>query len=508
MTKKICAFRAGKYLPLILLAFLFSNCAKKKHPEKYIPRDAAVVTTLDIQNMALKVMDLNLLFDEHMFWNITPTDRKTQEFDTVGEVPFIESGLDFVSRFYMISSFSEGENPSYLGLILPLADHGSFRKFAVSRSSQKMTVSPNNVHYTYLKRGGVLGWNKEVAVYLVASERRLDKTLEGELFRIFSLKEDHQLVNFYPTFKTLQERTFDVGFWVNLKHLKYSPFPVFRYLAKGTLDEGIYTGMLNFNDGAINISTNLSTEQTGEDIHILKPSVTTDIWDHVAGEKIAGVACLGLNMNTIYNEFQSEGLMTQSNNYLSFFNITIEELLDHLSGDMATVLLPAKEGSDKERFIIEIGMKNQEVSDKLVKSLSDMGFLKSQGENFLLMNKFHLVEKPEILLLTNDEELIGTNFDPASKATEFKSKAKQYSMIFYMDFGTIPPYLVHQYGAQLESFSLNIEEIESIEVLQGALVNQQASGSVKILFLDKETNSLLQIVNYVKNMSEEAEVGA
>jgi Domain of unknown function (DUF4836) len=493
------------FLPLVLL---FSNCTKKKHPEKYLPRDAAVVTVLDIQNMALKVMDLNLLFDERMFWNITPDETGKNKPDTAGEVPFIESGLDFVSRFYMISSFGEQDNPSYLGLILPLADHSSFRKFAVSRSNQKMTVSPNNVHFTYLKRGGILGWNKEVAVYLVATERRLDNTLEGELFRIFSLNAEHQLVNFYPSFKELQSRTFDVGFWINMKHLKNSPFPVARYLAKGTLDEGIYTGMVNFNDGAIDISTNLTTEETGTDIHILKKDIDSEIWNHVAGEKISGVACLGLNMKTIFDEFESEGIISQSNNYLSFFNITLEELLDHLSGDLSAVILPPGEGDNKERFLIEIGMKNQEVSDKLIESLKDMGFLKPNGENYLLMNKFHLVEKPEKLLLTNDEGLIQTSFDPASQATGFKGKSKQYSMIFYLDFLSIPDYLAAQYGAQLESFSLNVEELESIEFLQGSLINQQAAGSIKILFIDKETNSLRQIVNYVKRMSEEGKVGA
>ena len=137
-----------------------------------------------------------------------------------------------------------------------------------------------------------------------------------------------------------------------------------------------------------------------------------------------------------------------------------------------------------------------------------MGFLKADGENYLLMNRFNLVEKPKKLMLTNDPKLIQTSFDPASQATRFKGKCKQYSLIFYLDFISIPKYLTSQYGAQLKSFSLNVEELESIEFLQGALIDQQASGSIKILFLDRETNSLLQIVNYVKRMSEKAQMGA
>ncbi len=502
------ARRANCFYLVFAGLILLAGCAKKKHPEKYLPRDVAVVTTLDIKNMATKVMDLSLLFDEHMFWNITPNGEKIQQVDTIGEVPFIESGLDFVSRFYMISSFSEGENPSYLGLILPLADHRLFRKFAVSRSDQKVTVSPNNVHFTYLKRGGVLGWNKEVAVYLVAGERRLDYTLEGELFRLFSLREDHQLVNFYPSFHELQDRSYDIGFWINLKHLKYSPFPVARYLAKGTLEEGIYTGLVNFNDGAIDINTELRTNEEGENIHILKENIDSEVWEHVMGERIAAVAGLGLNMNTLYDEFKSEGVFGQANNYLSFFGITLEELLDHLSGDIATILLPPNEEIDQERFLVEIGMKNEEVSDKLITSLTGMGFLQENNANYLLMNKFHLVKKPDKLILTNDPKLLGSSFDPESQATVFKGKCKEYALIFFLDFLTVPEYLVHQYGNQLESFSIDVDEIESVELLQGALKDKRASGSVKIQFKDREANSLLQIVNYVKRISKGQYEGA
>ena len=500
----------GKRLALftICLAMLFSACSKKKHPEKYIPRDAAIVTTLDIQNMAVKVMDLNLLFDEHMFWNITPQVDQTNLVDTTGEIPIIESGLDFVSRFYLITGFSEGEVPSYMGLILPLADHRAFRKFAVSRSDQKMTVSPNNVHYTYLKRGGIMGWNKEVAVYLVAGERRLDATLEGELFRIFSLREDHMLVNYYPSFGELQQRSYDIGFWMNLKHLKHSPLPITRYLAQGTLEDGTYTGVVNFNDGSIDISTSLETSEKGEEVHVLKKSIDLEVWDHIAGEKISAAVCLGLNMQTIYDEFKADGIFTQANSYLSFLNITLEDLIGHLSGDISAILLDPKEEGEDHRFFVELGMKDQEVSDQIVNRLKELGVLSPDEDAYLLMNKFTLVEKSKKLLLTNDPDLKSTTFDPGSEATAFRTKAENNSLIFYLDFQSIPDYLLNQYGSQLQSFSLNVDQLESIQVLQGSLIDQKAVGSVKIQFLDKETNSLLQIVNYVKEISKAEDVGA
>ncbi len=458
--------------------------------------------------MAVKVMDLNLLFDEHMFWNITPQADPGIVSDTIGEIPIIESGLDFVSRFYLVSGFSEGEVPSYMGLILPLADHRAFRKFAVSRSDQKMTVSPNNVHYTYLRRGGIMGWNKEVAIYLVAGERRLDSSLEGELFRMFSLREDHMLVNFYPSFGQLQERSYDIGFWMNLKHLKHSPLPITRYLAQGTLEDGTYTGVVNFNDGAVDITTTLETSEKGEEVHVLKNSIDLEVWDHIASEKISAAACLGLNMETIYEEFKADGIFNQANSYLSFLNITLEDLIGHLSGDISAILLEPKEEGEDHRFFIELGMKDQEVSDQIINRLKELGVLSPNRDAYLLMNKFTLVEKKKKLLLTNDSDLKDTQFDPGSDAMTFKNKADQNSLIFFLHFPSIPDYLLNQYGNQLQSFSLNVDQLESIQVLQGSLMDQKAEGSVKIQFLDHETNSLLQIVNYVKEMSSSEEEGA
>jgi len=144
----------------------------------------------------------------------------------------------------------------------------------------------------------------------------------------------------------------------------------------------------------------------------------------------------------------------------------------------------------------------------LVTSLTGMGFLQENKDHYLLMNKFHLVKKPDKLILTNDPKLLGSSFDPESQATVFKGKCKEYALIFFLDFLTVPEYLVHQYGSQLELFSINVDEIESVELLQGALKDQKATGSVKIQFKDRETNSLLQIVNYVKRISEGQYEGA
>lgn len=493
---------------LVLGTIILSSCAKTKQPDKYIPRDAAMVATFDLQELALNVADLNLLFDEHMFWNITPQRDQTYVADTSKGIPLLQAGINIIGKFYLISGFSEGESPNYLGLIFPLSDHRDFRKFAASRSDQKMTVSPNNVHYTYLRQGGIIGWNKEVAVYLVAGERRLDRTLEGELFRIFSLREDHQLVNYFPSFKKLQEKSFDIGFWMNLKHMKNSPFPIARYFAQGTLEEGTYSGVVNFVEGAIDISTTLESPSAGDSIHILKNKVDLEVWDHIAGESISAVACLGLDMETIHTEFKNDGILNQANNYLGFLNITMEDLMSHLSGDLSGIILEPREEGGDHRFFVEIGMKDPEVSDKIVGRLKELGLLHKEGQNYKLMNNFTLVEKEQKLLFTNDDQLTRMTFDPASQATQFKSKAEQNSLIFYLHFPSIPDYLLHQYGNQLESFSLNVDELESIEIIQGALEDRKAQGTIKIQFLNHEENSLSQIVNYVQEMYRSDNIGA
>ncbi len=494
------AMKSCIYCLLLLPLVINTSCSKKVNHEKHIPSNASVVAVLDVQKMTIKAFDMSLLLEQNMF------DQKEQDKNQKKTVPIEESGIDFLDKSYIIAHVADNEADNYVGIIMPLNDPYKFREFAVSYAIKKPGEGTSNVSYVIVGDGAILGWNTESAIYLLNQSVKNEAAITSELFRLFDLPESNQMTLQNESFRKAQEEDFDISVWMDLNRLNKYRNPLGMIIPGQRVSKGIYNAWIDFEKGAMNVRTRYYVSETESQTKrdgalVLKETVNKNLLTGIEEKRILGSFNLGLNIPLIRSQMKEDGMLDSTQTYLDLMNTNTREILDMLSGDMASVLLDNQDDTD---FFIALGIKDEATCAKIIKSLNEIGFIRKIDGYYTLFNEYIIHQGTGRLVFTTDRSL-AENLEKSEfgvPQNEFITKLDDNPVVFYLDLKRMPTKSYDKFKTYWKNWPIDSDEIEEMYFAQSSIQDGTSDGEAYILFKNKDKNSLTILAKSLKKISQ------
>lgn len=497
------AMKAWIYFLTLSLLVIITSCSTKTNHEKHIPSNASMVAVLDVRKMTIKAFDMSLLLEENML------EQKQQDKNKKKTVPIEESGIDFLDKSYIIGHVADNEADNYIGFILPLNDPYKFRDFAISYAIKKPGEGASNVSYVIVGDGAILGWNNESAIYLINQSIKNEAAITSELFRLFTLPETNQMTLQNESFRKAQEESADISVWMDLNRLNKYRNPLGMIIPGQKVSKGIYNAWIDFDKGAMNVRTRYyinekESKEKRDGALVLKETIDKDLLKGIEENKILGSFNLGLNIPLIRNQMKEDGMLDSSQTYLDLMNTNTQEILDMLSGDMASVLL---ENEGETNFFIALGIKDNETCTKIITSLEEIGFIRKVNGFYTLFNQYIIHQGKGRLVFTTDTKLAENlnNSDNSVPNNEFISKLDDNPLVFYLDLKNMPKKSYDKLKTYWKNWPIDSDEIEEMYFAQSSIKNGTSDGEAYVLFKNKDKNSLTILVKSLKKLSNNIE---
>lgn len=372
-----------KYLPLSLLfslvAMLCMRCTKPgKLQTRYIPAEATSVGFIDFEQLYFKV-DLN----EIQYFGVLDKWRRLllNESSGLGKIlleslqnPF-DTGIDFGRKVFAFDCPAQAPNGNYRGMVVALSNAEEFEEM-VNNWSKNVAIKKGKkgLKWAMLEKNIAIGWNKKVAMLLVAAGQNKPAKVALSLQKFFSLEAKQSLSQNQNLQKFIRKGN-DVALWYSLEAVKKRMTTALQMTRYSNSDQQVLNEIFDFSDAYIHYMLNFEQGKVKASTHYdfndhlkkfykqtygkdLSPALLTQVY----GYKPLGTLAFSWNLNGIYDWLKRvEGVEQQFAQTAQEIGLSSQEFLTALQGEFALAMT----GYEK----IEVKEKGSRYGDYLTKML-------------------------------------------------------------------------------------------------------------------------------------------
>lgn len=347
-----------RLLSFFAITFLFFSCQQDLPIAEdvaldYIPEDISVLTVANVDQLmgkadfeSVKEMD----FYRSTLFNVK---KDNAAFAKILEDPSL-SGVDLNQNAYLAQEVdSQRIELSFSAVLLPLADVEAFQQML---TDIEMDFEPVSQGYGYLSQGSQarLVWNEEVAILGVTKK---EEDIKAKL-ETYIQRKAGESVAANPNLRKLLATDFDLANWMksdvlaNRKDLFSAS--VFTNLDEETLKGNYLHSFVHFENGQIRSESYFYIKKkiTNDLDLFFRNKVETDFTAAMPGNGLGLMLTAALSpkgFNQILVEKHVKGAADQQ---VKSFGITMEELINGLSGDVAIGLYPTEKYQDPNVVVI------------------------------------------------------------------------------------------------------------------------------------------------------------
>ncbi len=315
-----------------LWVLLFNSCERPaKQIFRYIPENVKFVVTLHPGNLIEKGKISELSFLEQ------------EDFGAVFGSKIIAnpelSGMD-MDNFSSIFVF--GEEPSYLGLIMPIKDKSEFEnriaelETEIDEKFERMELDD----YDLIKqKAGIILYNNSIALAL-SGMGKWEENLQSVAKELIDLKDEERILS-DKDFNKFLARQKDINAWVTSTNLE----GLDRFGNAMDLLGGIKNNyghvFLEFQKGAIDLTTNLrlnrSLQETVNKFNVMDKEAIKALLDYIPSEDLVFIGNSNVNPEKIIDllKFINKDFNKVFEEMTNAFDLTEENVSDAFSGEMA-----------------------------------------------------------------------------------------------------------------------------------------------------------------------------
>lgn len=270
--KKIITLKNSTFLFAALFAILFSSCSSQPESLKVIPKEAYMVSSFNLYNMAKKgglesISDFD--FFKEMQKELKNEDKKaSKKLKKYIENP-LKLGINFKEDFFYYFS-NEDDDEEFFVVTMDLISGDNFQEFfedVLSLGDEGYDIEEeDNYKYILLDDEVLLAWDDDKAIFVFAYSYKSRENIEDFAEDIFSLKEDEQITDL-EAFNSFYENRKDIGFYVSsniLENVDKRAFKEMEELTGYSLEDNTISFNLSFEEGAIRLLGNIAPN---EDLH-------------------------------------------------------------------------------------------------------------------------------------------------------------------------------------------------------------------------------------------------
>jgi Domain of unknown function (DUF4836) len=535
-----------KLTAIAAAAIIFASCTKPNTQGVLIPKEAAVVITVDGKSLSSK-LPWDEIKQNPLFLEINSDSSLPAAIKSLLENPE-NSGIDTKTdcMFFAIKDSAGG----YIGFEGKVKDESIFKTFNKQITENGVESEKDGVQFIS-KFPLCIGWTKEKFVYIFDAPQlsqmdELTKRMRRDSISIssvpgrdigatckavFALKESNSLAK-DDKFTQLMKETGDIHFWINSEEL-IKGGPAVSALAMVNLDKfyqgAVTTATMNFENGKM--LANAKTYASGEMIDLVKKysggKINEDMIKRMPGKDVIAVMALNFKPEALRELIKMTGMDGLINLGVKNLGFSLEDFIKANKGDILVGVSDLLMNPDTARY--------RDAGKNGPKEQPENNYI-SQKPNFNFIFSASIGDKESFNKLVNAGKKIGGGqFTDSSKApVSFSSNSNWFALSnnrqnvdHYLgtastDFDFIPKISGEPFGAYLniqtllKAFENEADKDSSAKIAYDASLKfwdniiwkggNYSDGGIKqtieINLVDKSTNSLKQLNQYAAKLSE------
>lgn len=487
-----------------------------------IPSDALFVTQLNVKSLNNKLswdeIKKTSLYQKVYSDSSTP-DWRRKILDNPSA-----SGIDFDEGLtFFVAKNSGTEYFAAEGKLKSEKDFEQFNKnFAPSQSAKK----EGNINVLILKDNNVVGWNSDHFIYVMNAQMTASQMYKwndstnfqnntpvdksAELFTIcknlFSLKSDSSLSK-NDHFASLLKENGDIHIWQNTEAIIKSSSSL-GMLGMLKLDaftkDNVSTYTINFDKGKIDVDqkTYASKELTDIVKKYMGNSINMDMIKNIPSQNVLGILAFNFRPEGITELIKLTGADGIVNSYAQQMGFTLDDFSKATNGDWLLAFSDFKMNPDSIskpdlNYVFSAGIGDrtslQKIIDATKKTSSQMG--KDSAVNYVMNDK--MIAFGSSTSFAN-QYLAGNN-----NKFDFSDKISGHPVAFFLDIHKILSEfstLKTDHADRKEMLNQSLNTWNNIIASGGEFKDNGFAFHAEINLINKDTNSLKQLNNYVDEM--------
>ncbi|MEP6597462.1 MAG: DUF4836 family protein [Ginsengibacter sp.] len=533
-----------KYFKLILLLGLFalfiSSCGKKSNLGKMIPKEAAVIVHLNSKSILSKLSWEEI--KKSYWYNYLMSDSSIPATSKAFIDDPAKTGIDLKSDivFFMLKRTTSGQ-----GVVEgSLKDSKAFSDF-IKNTHPNANFTKDGELNIFKTDTAVIGWNNERFAFVTSTnnynfqgrDTLNDSTniavplaplssdsLVSVCKTIFLLNEDNSLYK-NERFANLAGEDGDIHYWLNTSELSKGSMPGKPPGMAGMINldkflvDNISTGTVNFQDGKI--SGNHKQYFGKELSDILKKgegNINTDMIKRLPSQNLAAVFSLHFTPGSLLEIIKLTGLDGFINLFLSSKGLSLDDIVKATKGDILFAVNDITINNDslklkglkdtisdyyrttdvKYFFAVAIGDKN--AFNKMISVGKELGKDVAPKNSFTKMDDKYYAA-------SNSQDEINKYFSGPQSTSDFLSKINDHPMGAFVDIQMILKALqtkITKDSIGKVYYDRNISMWNNLYVTGGEYKDGGLISNGELNLMDKNTNSLKQLNQYVDDISKVA----
>lgn len=543
---------------LVPILLLFGACHSTPDHAKYIPKNALMVAEVNTKELSKKIA-WSMITGSNLWDKLRGSKSKT---DSAKQSEFIrnmqEAGVDELNTFYVyLKNNGANEKQACFVALIPLKDAGKWESF-VKKTFSDATVKENKKRKEARLADDIYaGWTNNLLVVISiqgtdnsyfeepAAATDEDILMASYLESAFNITQENSLLS-DARFAAFEKHKHDLGFWVNIDAVMSS---------YGTKNLGMVTGGLSLSNtmwrnSAFSAATNFEKGRIVTDMmmyssdelkEINKQFSNKDIDDdavnRIPNEGLDYVFAYHMSPEGTQKTIEKMGMLGLANGYLSAQNLSVEEIMGALSGDMVfsmnnyaqrkeTILFDSTDetsafGSYKTDMDILFALKlnkkesfqkivNLALSLDMLEQISEGAYkMKSRGgasdSSVILVNDKYAVFANKRNLAQN--YLAGTFITKASLKVKEHIQKHPFGMFFdYNSWAKRTAGIMANNAADSLVYNASLKTFDNLVFNGGKLENNAFKYQMCINFMNKNESSLLQLFDFSKVLQQAQEM--
>lgn len=559
---KLFQARSLWVLPLLLL---LSACHRTPDHAKYLPKNALMVAEVNTKELSKKIA-WSMITGSNLWEKLSGSKSKH---DSTKQSEFIknmqEAGVDELNTFYAYLKNTNTDNgEACFVALIPLKDAMKWEGF-VKKTFEMAEIKENkNRKESKLTDEIYAGWTKNLLILISVQKTQNsyndfdaanttslvaeDTKLAAHLESAFAVSTDNSLMS-DERFATFQKSKHDLGFWVNIDAVMSSYGSKNIDAMTGGLSlsntmwrNSAFSAGTNFEKGAIVTDMVMySSDELKEINKIYSPkNIDEDLVNKVPSSGLDFMMAYSMSPEATQKTIEKMGMLGLANGYLKEQNISIEEIMSAISGDMVfalnnytqtkeTLLFDSSDESSSfanyktdMEVLFAIKLKEKAAFSKILKLAIDYRMLRKVNESTYKINSLGDADSSIILVnerfavfsnkkqnATNYLNANNTSSNPKSKLVSDYVHKQPFAMVF--DFNN---WAKRVGGVMASNEADSIIYKASLGVFQnfvfngGRLDGNTYKYKMSINFVNKKESSLIQLFEYGKTIQTAQELRA
>jgi hypothetical protein len=524
-----------RYLLIVALATIaFTSCRKSASKQaKYVPKESNFVAAINAKSLVKKLYEGNFTLDS-FYASVNDSASKAEMKTNISKMEELkDAGIDWNSDVLAFAaqkgSMLQGQQSTW-GAVALLSDAAKLQAYLTKQKKDLKVVNGGDYSYAVVDHNAIVGWNKEVAVFLGGngSPSYQTDTVGGgssvpvdsydpvqDLATIMKLKSDAS-VGSIDIFNDLLKDKSDAKFFTN-NAASVDAIPMMGMTKISDLLKDSYSaGTMDFQDGKI--VGNWTTYSNKEFANIIeknsKGDADLDMVDMYPGKPNV-FAAFSFNPQLLVDILKFIGLEKTANDFLANnMKMTVSEMLQAFGGDFAIVFSDFAESSKidstmmsaapdfKYVFNAKVGDKN--AFEKLMTKLEQNKMVTKRGDGYALASPSVMQTATSFnaqnMIFASDSVLL-VQYKGATKkdniASDVRDKVKGKPGALYIDFASIMNSMTDTSAA----FQTAKNTFRDMIITGDHIKGKETKSEMQVRFVNEKENSITSLLRWASKMA-------